>query len=228
MNSPAQLPFDFSTQGLSCFDDFLGTDANAELLALFLPRIALSEQCYFIWGTEGAGKTHLLQAICQSQENSVYVPLKKFFEQGSEILQGLENMDLVCLDDIDIILGDRAWEEGLFKFFNEIRERGNKLLMSASSSPRGLNSQLADLGSRLGWGVVYQLHALDDKDKAQALKRWVANRGIPLNDEVLDYILSRNSRSMTALFNVLETLDQLSLAEKRRITIPFVKAMMGW
>lgn len=228
MNSPGQLPFDFSLKGVFTFQDFFVADSNSELVSNFFDQDVLSEQFYFIWGVEGAGKSHLLQSLCQSRENAVYVSLQSFSKHGPEILSGLENMSLVCLDDIESILGDQRWEEGVFQFFNAIRETGNNLIISASSSPRNLNIQIADLASRLGWGVVYQVHELDDSEKGKALELRIANRGIPLNTEVLDYILLRSPRSMDALFNVLETLDQLSLAEQRRITIPFVRNIMNW
>jgi DnaA-homolog protein len=228
MNSSAQLPFDFSLQKSFTFEDFVVTEKNLELFASLKDQEKLSEQFYFIWGASGAGKSHFMQAFCQSREDSVYVPLKKFSQYGADILTGLENMEFVCLDDIETVIGNKNWEEGLFGFFNNIREQGNKLIVSASCSPRNLKTQLADLDSRLNWGIVYQLHELAESEKLLALRKRAASRGIPLTDDVLDYILLRSPRNMNVLFEVLDTLDRLSLAEKRRITIPFVKVMMDW
>ncbi|MDC0598735.1 DnaA regulatory inactivator Hda [Gammaproteobacteria bacterium] len=228
MTKPSQLPFDFSLQNEFTFDNFVIAEPNTEVIIQLQTSTELPEQFYFIWGPEGAGKSHLFQALCQSTQNAVYVPLKKFAEYGSDILNGLENMDLVCLDDIEVILSNKEWEETLFQFFNDIREKGNKLFISALSPPRKVSTNLPDLASRLSWGVVYQLHELNDEDKISAVQLRAKNRGIPLNEEVLNYILLRSPRSMGSLVAVLDKLDQLSLAEKRKVTIPFVRAMMQW
>lgn len=223
-----QLVFDFSPPKHFSFDNFIVSDANTELINLFQSELIDNEQFYFVWGVEGAGKSHLLQSLCQSTENSIYIPLKIFAQHGPKILEGLEIVPLVCLDDIECILNDDAWEQALFHFFNTIREAGNRILFSASSAPRELQLNLADLASRLSWGIVYQLHEIEDEDKARAFRLRAKNKGILLNDEIIKYIFLRSSRNMNALFAVLDTLDQLSLAENRKITIPFVKGIMSW
>ena len=87
---------------------------------------------------------------------------------------------------------------------------------------------LPDLSSRLAWGVVFQLQNLDDQDKQQMLQLRAALRGLQLPDEVARYILSRGARGMGELFTALERLDQASLQAQHRLTIPFVKRVMGW
>jgi DnaA family protein len=88
--------------------------------------------------------------------------------------------------------------------------------------------QLADLKSRLTLALVFQLRPLSDEDKLRALQLRASRRGLHLTDEVGRFILSRNTRSMDALFDMLERLDQASLQARRKLTIPFVKEIMGW
>jgi DnaA family protein len=137
-------------------------------------------------------------------------------------------MDLICMDDLQCIVGDKDWEESVFAFFNRSKEAGVKLLVTATSAPRGLEFSLPDLASRMSWGVIYQLHELQDEDKLEALDRRARERHMPLTTDVLQYVFSRHSRDLQSLLEVIDKLDQLSLAEKRRLTIPFVRKVMGW
>ncbi len=222
-----QLLLDFSARDESCFEDFHVIPANQELFSL-LSHGDLPVGGSLIWGGDGCGKSHLLQAACQDQVSAAYVPLKRFAHHGPDLLEGLHALPLVCIDDLELVLGDKAWEEGLFQLFNLIRDAGHRLLISANAPPRQLPCVVPDLASRLAWGMVYQLHGLDDGAKAMALRKRALGRGIVLDQETLDYILQRSERGTKALFQVLDTLDQLSLANKRKITIPFVRQIMGW
>src|SRR5690606_17785159 len=118
--------------------------------------------------------------------------------------------------------------ERLFLLFNDLRERGHVLVASAACPPRGLQACLPDLASRLAWGTVYQLEELDDAGKAEALRARAHARGFDLGDDILAYILQRSARGTASLFAVLDRMDQLSLAEKRKVTIPFIREIMGW
>ena len=103
-----------------------------------------------------------------------------------------------------------------------------RLLLAATASPRELPVQLPDLQSRLTLALVFQLHALSDEDKLRALQLRASRRGLHLTDEVGRFILTRGERSMSALFELLERLDQASLQAQRKLTIPFLKETLGW
>ena len=227
MASLNQLALDFPVEDALSFDTFVVEPWNGELVTT-LAKLAEAEQFYYLWGQPGSGKTHLLQALCNDCESSVYVPLKKLGEHGPQVLEGLEQIDLVCVDDLDCLSGQVAWQEGLFRLFNDIREQGGRLITSACQTPRQLPVELQDLRSRLSWGTIYQLHGLSDAGKAEALRIRAALRGIEMSPEILNYILLRSNRDMQALLHVLETLDQLSLVEKRKVTIPFIRQIMQW
>ena len=233
MNFSPQLPFDFSVSKDFTFSNFLTSNKNAELVSLLEKFETYQEVVAFIWGKKGAGKSHLLQAICRAKEEvgalqALYLPLQKIKIFGPEVFKSLHHMDLICLDDFDCIVGAKEWEESLFEFFNRCREEGVKLLISSENSPRGLSFDLQDLASRMSWGVVYQLHELNDDEKMTALDLRAKERHLPLSEEVMLYIYNRHSRDLQSLLEVVDRLDQLSLAEKRRLTIPFVRKVMGW
>jgi len=233
MKFSPQLPFDFSISEKYTFDNFLASSSNAELVTLLKDFGAYREAVAFIWGIEGVGKSHLLQAVCVDQESRgviqpLYLPMKKIHMYGTEVFNSLHHMDLVCIDDLQCIVGQPEWEEALFEFFNRSRDAGVRLLVAADAPPRGLEFALPDLASRMSWGVTYQLHELNDEEKMAALAQRAIEKQLTMSADVLNYIFNRHSRELHSLLDVMDTLDQLSLAEKRRLTVPFVRQVMGW
>jgi len=233
MNFTPQLPFDFSVSERSTFHNFLVSPKNAELLEVLQSLPLSDDSMVFIWGKEGTGKSHLLQALCHACEESgarqaLYLATGKIRMFGPEVFSSLHHMDLICIDDIQTLLGDAAWEESLFAFFNRARDAGVKLVISATSAPRALDFSLPDLASRLSWGMVYHLHELDDDVKLEALQQRAETMNMPIPVDVLQYLYHRHPRNLQSLLEVLERLDQLSLAEKKRLTTAFVRQVMGW
>ncbi len=180
----------------------------------------------------GCGLTHLLQAAChQAQEMGMsvqYLPLRDLVGYApEELFIGLEELDLICLDCLPTIAGRADWELAIFNLYNRLRERGRRLLVAAEHNPRELAIALEDLRSRLQWGITYQVHNLSDDEKQQALQLRARARGLELNDEVAQYIIQRLPRDTNELFWQLQRLDQASLAEQRKLTIPFVKKVLA-
>ena len=218
-----QLPLSFQAPENSTFENYVAGD-NQQLISSLENE---NEQLIFIWGEKGSGKTHLLQAISsqyQTKElSALYIPLQMDEDFPPELLEGLEMMDLVCLDDVHKVIGNRDWEEALFHFFNRIRDNNGRLILAAKNSAVNLDIHLADLRSRLTWGLTYQAKMLDDKDKIEALKLRAHHRGVEMTDDIASYLLKRATRDMTDLIKLLEKLDYESLAEQRKLTIPFIK-----
>ncbi|HSX71655.1 MAG TPA: DnaA regulatory inactivator Hda [Pseudomonas sp.] len=232
---PVQLPLGIRLRDDATFANYY-PGANAAALG-YVERLCeadagWTESLIYLWGGEGVGRSHLLQAAClrfeQRGESAVYLPLSEVVEHGPELLDGLEQCELVCLDELDAVAGRSDWEEALFHLFNRLRDAGRKLLLAATVSPRELSVQLPDLQSRLTLALVFQLHALSDEDKLRALQLRASRRGLHLTDEVGRFILTRGERSMSALFELLERLDQASLQAQRKLTIPFLKETLGW
>jgi DnaA family protein len=233
MNFSPQLPFDFSVSEHFTLANFLVQSRNAELVNLLKNLEHYTEPVAFVWGSEGCGKTHLLQAVCHDQQDrntlhALYLPMANIRVFGPEVFASLHHMELICLDDLHLVTGDIAWEEALFEFFNRSREDGVRLLVSATQSPRGIDFALPDLASRMTWGVTYHLHELSDDNKLAAIDQRAREKNMPMPPEVLSYIFNRHPRDLQGLLAVIETLDKLSLAEKRRLTIPFVRKVLNW
>ena len=232
---PIQLPLGVRLRDDATFANYY-PGANAAALGyveqLCEAEAGWTESLIYLWGGEGVGCSHLLQAAClrfeQRGELAVYLPLREVADYGPELLDNLEQCELVCLDDLDAVAGRREWEEALFHLFNRLRDSGRRLLLSANCSPRELPVALPDLQSRLTLALVFQLQSLSDEDKLRALQLRASRRGLQLSDDVGRFILTRGTRSMSALFELLERLDQASLQAQRKLTIPFLKATLGW
>jgi DnaA family protein len=226
-----QLPLGLTLPDSARLANFVA-GPNAELVrALYAVASGGGDASLYLWGGPGLGKTHLLQAACRQSGDhglaSAYLSLGRSREPGPGILEGFEQLDLLCIDDWDVIAGERAWEEALFDLFNRMRDRGGRLVMAARSPPDALGLGLPDLVSRLGWGLVYPLRPLDDAGRLRVLQLRAQGQGFELPDETGVYLLRRCSRDLPALCALLERLDRASLAAQRRLTIPFVKSVLG-
>lgn len=227
----AQLPLNIQLRDDSLLESFYAGDNTQAFQAIMDLSRGVGESFVYCWGHTGVGRTHLLQATCHAAMEAgiaaAYIPLRELNDLKPSLLQGLDTLSLICLDDVQFIAGNPVWEEALFHLFNRVRAVHGRLLMAANASPLQMAITLPDLKSRLAWGVVYQVHALTDEQKWHALALRARCRGLQLNKTVSQFLLSRCSRNMTQLFQYLEILDKASLAEQRRLTIPFVKQVLG-
>jgi DnaA family protein len=225
-----QLALPLGLRDDATFDNFFqGVNAHC-VTALNAAASGAGYPFIYVWGQIGAGRSHLLQAAChlatQKNRTCVYLPLST---PGltPQILHDLEHINLVCIDDVEAIAKDNAWEEALFYLYNRIRDAGQTLLIAGAHPPQRLGLGLPDLVSRLAWGVVFQLHLLSDEEKWAALAMRAKLRGLVLSEEVGQFLLRRCPRDMTQLFAILDTLDKASLQAQRKLTIPFVKSVLG-
>lgn len=224
-----QLPLQIRFRDDSTFAGF-ESGRNAEA-AHFLQAGFAAGQSVYLWGGTGTGKTHLLEAVCRLAtgrgESAVYLPLRQRVDLAPALLEGLEALALVCVDDIDAIVGDADWEAALFHLFNRVRAGGGRIAIAGAASPRALGLGLPDLATRLSWGLVFQLQPLLDDEKARVLRARARARGMEMPEAVARYLLQRHARDMGALFELLERLDRASLAAQRRLTVPFVREVAG-
>ena len=225
-----QLPLHFGVRDVFSFDTLVA--GSNEVAVGIVQQCALGEgeKQVYIWSPHSGGKSHLLQAAChqasKNQRTVCYLPVAEIIEQSVQVLDELEQLDLVCLDDVDLMAQSPDWEEALFDLINRMRESGNSLLLAASSSPEALDIKLPDLRSRLAWGPVFQLQALSDAEKREALRIRAGQRGLELPDNVAEYLMRHYPRDLFGLFERLEVLDTAAMAMQRRLTIPFVKSVL--
>ncbi len=230
-NKPQQLALPIQLRASSVFASYC-TGENQHALSLLqdLHRSGPSP-VVFIYGVSGVGKTHLLQAACVSMtgqgKHSGYFPLRELHAYGPELLQGTERMDLVCIDDVGLVLNQKDWCLGLFNLYRQLEERGGKLLLADECSPAMLKMALPDLASRILAGTALRLKPLDEPEQIEALQMHASLRGLILTEEIVSYILRRLPRDMHSLCAFIDQLDLASLASQRKLTIPFVKQVLA-
>ncbi|HEX6929731.1 MAG TPA: DnaA regulatory inactivator Hda [Gammaproteobacteria bacterium] len=222
---PQQLTLGMSLGSGLDFSLFVSRGNDAAVQAM---REAVhAPQFVYLWSESAAGRTHLLHAACHDAADAGrragLLPLRDAEKWQPDLLDGWEALDVVALDDIDAIAGKRDWERSIFTLYNELRDAGNSLLVTSRRPPAAQDFALPDLKSRLGAMLVYQLHALDDEGRLDALTRKAKARGMELPEETGRYLLTRVSRDMRDLAALLDRLDQASLTQKRRLTVPFVR-----
>jgi DnaA family protein len=182
-----------------------------------------------LWGEPGTGKTHLLEAACRAAQEQgqapLYVPLAEKAGLTTALLEDVEQVPLVCVDDIDAVAGDATWEAALFALYERLRTHGGMLVLAAHTSPGAIGLKLADLATRLAAGLVYQLQPLTDEEKIAALRLRARRRGLEMTEEVANYLLTRFPRDMHSLFALLDKLDAATLVAQRRLTIPFLRGL---
>ena len=196
---------------------------NAELLALLstLAHGGESERFVYIWGVPGCGKTHLLRALCSALRGAG-IAAAMFGGNGTswELRPG----QVVLVDDVDQLSADA--QEKLFNVYNRQRD-ADGILIAAGATPAARLPLRKDLVTRLGWGLVYQLHTLSDDEKKTAMAEYARARGFELSGDVIDYLLARQTRDLPGLLALLEALDRYSLEYKRAVTIPLVRELLS-
>ncbi|MEH6582405.1 MAG: DnaA regulatory inactivator Hda [Halioglobus sp.] len=226
-----QLALNIQLRDDATLDNFLCAPSEEALMPALRAQLGPEgEPIIYLFGPDDTGKSHLLQACCHlAGSAALYLPLAELVSYPpDDVLQGIESMSLVCLDDVHSVLGNADWELALFHLINRARQSGCRLLLSGIAAPRVLAIDLPDLRSRLSWGVVYQLAAGEDESRQAIMVFRAGRRGLDMPAEVASYIVNRAPRSLSSLLQLLDQLDAASLAEKRSLSIPFVKAQLGW
>jgi len=185
----------------------------------------------YVTGPPGSGKTHLLLAACaharQLHREAIYLPLAAAAGQLTGALDGLERADLVALDGLHAVIGQRADELALFDLHNRLLDAGKQVCYSANAAPDAWPALLPDLRSRLNHCARITLTVLDDAGRAEVLRRRAAACGLQMEPAAIDWLLRRHPRGMTELLTLVDHLDHASLAEQRRVTIPFLRRCLA-
>lgn len=185
----------------------------------------------YLAGPAGVGKTHLLLGACAAAEGAgrraAYLPLAAAAGRLREALQALEGNDLLALDGLERIAGHREDEVALFDAHNRARAAGTTVLYAARGNPDELGLVLPDLRSRLQQCARIVLAPLDDTGRREVLRQRAQRRGLVLDEAALDWLLKRVDRDLAGLTSLLDRLDRASLAAKRRLTVPFLRQVLG-
>lgn len=221
-----QLTLDLQTKKPPTLDSFM-VGQNAELLQLMhqLNVRSASEHFVYVWGAASAGKTHLLLALSASQ-NARYITCDTNLDDdvAEDAFRYDPSITLYLLDNCEKL---SATSQSLaFNLFNQIRENKGFLISTGNTPPASLTLR-EDLRTRLGWGLIYQLHGLSDEEKMTSLAQLAQARGLMLSPGVLPYLITHFERDMRSLSAMLDALDHYSLETKRPVTLPLLRSLLS-
>jgi len=227
-----QLPLALRWPAHQRFEAFV---PGANGVALDLLRRAADEAAQpwlYLAGALGSGRTHLLVATCAAANaagrSAQYLPLATLRAESAEpAIRAFGGSDLLAVDDVDAIAGDSASEHALFDLYNRCRADGATLLFAASAPPAQIGIGLPDLVSRLSACTQIALKPLDESERRELLRARAAVRGIELEDAAIDWLFAREKRDLASLIATLDRIDSASLAAQRRVTVPFLRSLLG-
>ena len=214
-----QLIFDFAERGYPSFDKFLGTE-NAELVYVLQHK---HDPFIYVWGEEGAGKSHLLRAwIAQALDagkKAVYIDAA-----ATPLTEAAFEAEYLAIDQIEK-LGNEE-QALLFAVFNRFRNSGKGfLLLSSEHTPQQLVIR-EDLRTRMAYCLVYEVKPLTDQEKIDALVSMAAARQVTIDPEIFEYLLNHWRRDMDSLMQMLDTLDNYAVTMGKRITLPLLRQLL--
>lgn len=225
----AQLPLSLRWPRRQRFEHFHAGANAAAVAAVQMLATQQGAPWLYLSGAAGSGKSHLLLAACQAANEAgrtvQYLPLKVLHDHAT-VIRGVAGSAFLALDDLDALAGNRDAEHALFDLYNRARAEGAAIIFAAQVVPTQLSIALPDLRSRLGACTQFALKSLDDVERREVLKHQATLRGIELDDTVLDWLFARYVRDTGALLDLLDRLDQASLAAQRRITVPFLRTFL--
>jgi DnaA-homolog protein len=224
-----QLPLGVRLKERATFASFLPSGNEEPIAQLQAAVMSGGRAAIWLAGVHASGKSHLLQACCASSGLDMragYFPLAALSEYGAESLDGAGALSVVCVDDLDRIAGNAVWERAVFNLYREIDERRAIFVAAARAPAATLPWQLPDLRSRLAACTSFVIHALDEEAQIGALQLRARLRGLELPLETARYLQRRVPRDMATLADLLDTLDDASLEAQRRLTIPFIRAVL--
>ena len=219
-----QLPLALATRADRRFDNFVGV--AAQVLADGIGDV--SGRAWLLSGPAGVGKTHLLMAAHAAfAEGSAYLALPQVAGSLADVAPMFERHRLLALDGLEAIIGHRDDEVALFDLHNRVLDHGGQLLYAARATPEQLAFALPDLRSRLAQATRLPLSPLDEVQRLELLRARATQRGLTLDDASAEWLMRRCERDLGSLMEVLDQLDRASLAAQRRLTVPFLREVLG-
>ena len=221
--------FEFPITPAFSFDTFVVCDGTAAALqfARAIADPSDPENLLYLYGPSGSGKTHLLKAIAHALAGEGGQPAA-CLSCGEpftvdDLVARFSGAPALLVDDLHLLADDAALRLGLWQIFNDFHDAGRKVALAGLLPPRELPHLDGHLVSRLLWGLVARVDASDDRSRRMILKKIADDRQVRVPDEVVEYVLVTTGREVSELIASFEAVFRLSMAQKRRITLPLAR-----
>lgn len=217
-----QVPMDFTFFSKKSFDNFIVGNNKNLFDALY--NLKNTDQIILIYGAKASGKTHLCEATMD-----IFPDNSRFISNHSSLMNHnlSDYYDLVVIDDLDKLISTKENEEMLFSVLNNQMLHNKSAIITSTTVVSECNIGLKDLSSRLLSDKIFTISDLDDSDKINMMVSFCSQRGLEINQKVLEYIINNCSRDLYFLCALIKNIDNVSLSEKRKITIPFIKKVIS-
>ena len=197
---------------------------------------------FFIFGSTGVGKTHLLQAVgVKLKENNprmrvLYVTARVFENQYTtavlqkkvnDFINFYQSIDVLLLDDIQEFAGKPGTQNTFFHIFNHLHQHQRQLIMSSDCRPSDLDGMVPRLISRFKWGMTVELEKPDYELRRKFLAMKSVQDGLNIDDDVLDFIASNVTESVRELEGVMVALLAHATMLEQEITIDLARSVIG-
>ena len=229
MSNPRQLALQIQINERASLNNFFVSKKNNKTVQI-LKNILLGsdkEVQIFIDDLGSNGKSYLLQGICNdfsnSNNSSIYIPMQEAINLDPSILEGVSELNLICIDDIDLISKRRECEIALFNLINECYEKECFLLLSGSINKL---EAIPDLVSRIKKMETLRLEAINDDELLEATKAISKNLNMEISDKNMNYLINNSKRDIKTIFRTLSQLEKESLERKKSIGLNLIKEVI--
>ena len=229
MPNPRQLALQIQINERASLNNFFVSKKNNKTIQILKNILLGSDKGVqiFIDDLGSNGKSYLLQAICNdfsnSHNSSIYIPMKEAINLDSSILQGVGQLNLICIDDVELINNYGKWQIALFNLINECYEKKSILLLSGSINKL---EAIPDLVSRIKKMEILKLEAINDDELLKATKAISKNLNIEISNKNMNYLINNSKRDIKTIFRTLSQLEKESLERKKSIGLNLIKEVI--
>ena len=228
MPNPRQLALQIQINERASLNNFFVSKNNNKTIQILKDLLNSNNGAQiFIDDLGSNGKSYLLQAICNdfsnSNNSSIYIPMHEVINLDPSILEGVSELNLICIDDVDLISKRGEWEIALFNLINECYEKECLLLLSGSINKL---EAIPDLVSRIKKMEILRLEAINDDELLEATQAISKNLNIKISDKNLNYLMNNSRRDIKTIFRTLSQLEKESLERKKSIGLNLIKEVI--
>ena len=229
---PDQLSLNVKLDDSVSLEKFIKCESNNSSLEFLKSSISEDSisNLFYIWGSEGVGKSYIMQALNREFTNldkkSLHLSLGNSKITSHEIFQNLESLDVLLIEKIEKLPMDKAWEMQIFSLINDALSGNTKIYISSNKVSKDLEIELKDLKSRLSYFTAIEIPEITQAEKIEALSQSSKRRGISLDKKTTQYIINHTSRSLSDLLKLIDDLDGYALKKQKKDTAALVRELL--